>query len=100
MLQAIAAKGLKSAKAISAPSSARSCSRKVVNNKSSPSSRLVAARVTPLRIDSKLYSTTAPRAGGDNENVWEDLNGINDFYDPRWDTDVPEEEGTSIIDSS
>lgn len=99
MLQVFAAKGLKSAKgALSAPSVARGCSKKVVNNKVTSARRLIAASAAPLRTESRLasvsYTTQAPKAGGDDEHVWEDLNGINDFYDPRWDSDAPEEEGT------
>jgi hypothetical protein len=40
------------------------------------------------------YSTQPPKQAGDQEQVWEDLDGINDFYDPRFDSDFPEEEGT------
>lgn len=101
MLQVLAAKGLKSAKgAVSMPSAARGSSRKVVNNKAVAARRLIAAAAftgrSEMRIASVNYSTEAPKTPGDEEHVWEDLNGINDFYDPRWDSDAPEEEGTLI----
>lgn len=101
MLQVLAAKGLKSAKgAVCVPSAARGSSRKVMNNKAVAARRLVAAASSPVRSEARIaavnYTTQAPKSNGDEEHVWEDLNGINDFYDPRWDSDAPEEEGTSI----
>lgn len=44
------------------------------------------------RISVAKYTTQAP---SDQEQVWEDLDGIQDFYDPRFDSDYPEEEGAA-----
>lgn len=102
MLQVVATKGLAVAKSTASSSAVtRGCTGKVANSRIA-SVRSVSAtshslRQKQARIAISKYSTGAPKAEADQEQVWEDIDKVQDFYDPRWDKDVPEEEGTLVF---
>lgn len=98
MLQAVVARSVGASRAAARSATvARGSSKTVANGKVSVSRRVSAVTlsgsVCNMHQSMKLYSSKVPAAPGDQEHVWEDLDGIQDFYDPRWDTDMPEEEG-------
>lgn len=104
MLQAIVSKGIAAGRASSTAVNGRLGGvNKVTNAKPFVSGRAVTPSV---RVQSQLtrqavarYTSKPATNAGDEEQVWEDLDGVNDFYDPRWDTDYPEEEGASGVSS-
>lgn len=102
MLQVFATKSLGAAKhAASSSAVARGSSKKVANARLASvrpvSVSSLALSQTQMRIAYMKYSSEVNKAEGDQEHVWEDLNNVNDFYDPRWDSDIPEEEGMPML---
>jgi hypothetical protein len=98
MLQVVVARGLRAGRsAAHSVNVAQGSAKSVVNGKHIAASRSVSLTQAALRQSSRAavmkYSTKASGPGGDMEQVWEDVDGTNDFYDPRWDNDSPEEEG-------
>ena len=95
LLQVIATKGFRSGSSKAVAVTGRSgkglrCANSRVTSTTHAGVRHASLTRPLTRTIAARYSTQPP---SDQEQVWEDLNGIQDFYDPRFDSDYPEEEG-------
>lgn len=98
-LQVVATRSIRKGYSKAVSSAVRhSKASRIGNYRSAPLAQvggLYAQSIRPLnRPFVARYSTQTPT---DQEQLWEDVDGVEDFYDPRFDSDYPEEEGTSCL---